>query len=88
MNLRLRRWRFKWVVRVNFAGQKGQSFVCGSWGTFPLWERIRETVPSFLYSTLFAVGGGIMDLLLEAGADSIEWRRALSWCGGFERKRN
>jgi hypothetical protein len=50
-------------VRVNFAGQKGQSLVWGSCGTFPLCERMRETVPSFLYSTLAAiVGGGGMDI--------------------------
>ena len=39
------------VVRVNLAGQYGQSFVCGSWGTLPLCERMREMPPSFLYST-------------------------------------
>jgi hypothetical protein len=33
---RFRRWRFRCVVLVNFAGQKGHSLVCGSCGTFPL----------------------------------------------------
>jgi hypothetical protein len=45
-------------VRVNFAGQNGQSLVWGSWGTLPLCERMREIVPSFLYSTLAVVAGG------------------------------
>jgi hypothetical protein len=63
-------------VRVNLAGQKGHSLVCGSCGTFPLCERIRETVPSFLYSTGSSLagtddGGGIVFCSGVAG-DAIE----------------
>ena len=62
-------------MRVNFAGQNGQNFVWGSWGTLPLCERIREIVPSFLYSTVAVVagrGGGGIDPLSGATADVIE----------------
>ena len=62
---------------MNFAGQNGQNFVWGSWGTLPLCERMRDTVPSFLYSTLAVVvgggGGGINPLSGEIG-DGIETR--------------
>ena len=60
---------------MNFAGQNGQSFVWESWGTLPLCERMRETVPSFLYSTLPAViggGGGCIELFPEVAGDSID----------------
>lgn len=46
----VRKWRFRCVVLVNFAGQCGQSFVCGRTGMFPLCDRILDIVPSFLYS--------------------------------------
>ena len=36
---------------MNFAGQRWQSFVCGSVGTFPLCARILETVPFFVRMT-------------------------------------
>lgn len=59
-------------MRVNLAGQNGQSFVCGSWGTLPLCERMRETVPSFLYSTLAMVVGGGIDPLSNVVGEGIE----------------
>lgn len=73
-------------MRVNFAGQNGHSFVWGSWGTLPLCERIRETVPSFLYSTLAVVvggGGAVMDLFTEEAGDG-----GCAGRGGKERKTN
>ena len=68
---------------MNFAGQYGQSFVWGSWGTLPLCERMRETVPSFLYSTLVAAvgeGGGGIGLFPEVIEDGIETWMRWSWC--------
>jgi hypothetical protein len=44
----------------------------------PLCDRMRDTVPSFLYSTLAAfVGGGGMDLSSEVAVDGIEVLDAL-----------
>lgn len=48
---RVFRWRFRWVVRVNFAGHRWQNFVCGRVGTFPRCARILETFPLFVRVT-------------------------------------
>lgn len=48
---RVRKWRLKCVVRVNFAGHIGQDLVCGTVGMLPLWRRMRDAVPSFFNST-------------------------------------
>ena len=42
-DLRVFKWRLRCVVRVNLAGQRGHSFVWGSVGMLPLWERILES---------------------------------------------
>lgn len=47
-------------MRVNLAGHKGQSFVCGREGTLPLCRRILETAPSLLSSTGMVAGLGMM----------------------------
>lgn len=48
--LRVRRCRFKCVVRVKLAEQCGQSLDLGRTGTLPLCDRIFDAVPSFLRS--------------------------------------
>lgn len=58
---RVRRWRLRWVVRVNFAGQCGQSFVWGRTGILPLCERILDTAPSFLYSMTVRACGTVTE---------------------------
>lgn len=56
-NRRVRRCLLRCVVLVNLAGQCGQNLVCGRIGMFPLWLRILDMVPSFLYSTYSAMRG-------------------------------
>ena len=73
---------------MNLAGQNGQSFVWGSCGTLPLCERMREIVPSFLYSTVVMAvggGGGSIDPLSVVTGDGIEIR--WTCCRGVNERR-
>lgn len=55
-NLRVRKCRFRWVVRVKLAVQWGHSFDFGRTGTLPLCDRIFEAAPSFLNSMFWVDG--------------------------------
>ena len=56
-DLRVLRCRLRCVVRVNFAGQRGQNLVWGSVGMLPLCERILDTLPFFVRTTEEGVTG-------------------------------
>lgn len=76
-HLRVFKCLLRCVVRVNFAGQRGQNLVCGRVGMLPLWERILDTLP-FL-EILLPIEAEAAVLVLAEGEGSSGKASSASW---------